>query len=148
MPGLILWKDQEINKLRRDMDRLFTRLWDDFGMPFLPRTVKRFPYIALSETEDNLIIKAEVPGINPEDLEISITDDTLTIKGKLKGVLVNKREDYHIMEKRHGFFSRSIQLPCKVIIEDVKATYKKGFLYIIMPKYKPDIALKIKIKIG
>ena len=118
MPGLILWKDQEINKLRRDMDRLFTRLWDDFGMPFLPRTVKRFPYIALSETEDNLIIKAEVPGINPEDLEISITDDTLTIKGKLKGVLVNKREDYHIMEKRHGFFSRSIQLPCKVIIEE------------------------------
>ncbi len=77
MAGLIVWKNQEIDKLRRDIDRLFDRLWDDFGVPLSTRIEREIPSIDLSETEDTLIIRAEVPGINPEDLEISITDNIL-----------------------------------------------------------------------
>ena len=80
MPGLIIWKNQEIDKLRRDMDRLFARLRDDFGMPPFPKIGRDVPFIDLSETEDDLIIKAEIPGIDPEDLDISITEDILNSK--------------------------------------------------------------------
>jgi HSP20 family protein len=147
MPGLIIWKNQEINKLRRDMDRLFTRLWDDFGMPHFPRAVRDVPFVDLSETEDDLILKAEVPGINPEDLDISITDDILTIKGEMKQELVKENENYHRMERRYESFSRTLQLPCRVMIEDVKATYKEGIVTIIMPKCSPEISQKVRIKI-
>jgi len=147
MPGLIIWKNQEINKLRRDMDRLFDRLWNDFGMPHFTRPPRDIPFIDLSETEEDLILKAEIPGLNPEDLDIYITDDILTIKGEMKQELVKEGENYHRMERRYESFSRSIQLPCRVMIEDVEATHREGILTIIMPKCKPEITQKVKIKI-
>jgi len=147
MPGLIIWKNQEINKLRRDMDRLFDRLWNDFGMPHFTRPPRDIPFIDLSETEEDLILKAEIPGLNPEDLDIYITDDILTIKGEMKQELVKEGENYHRMERRYESFSRSIQLPCRVMIEDVEATYREGILTIIMPKCKAEITQKVKIKI-
>ena len=147
MPGLIIWKNQEINKMRRDMDRLFARLWDDFGMLHFPRPSRDIPFIDLSETEGHLILKAEIPGLNPEDLDISITDDILTIKGEMKKEFVKERENYHRMERRYESFSRSIQLPCRIMIEDVEATYKEGIVTIIMPKCKPEITKKVKIRI-
>jgi len=147
MPGLIIWKNQEINKLRRDMDRLFSRLWDDFGMPHFQRPSRDIPSIDLYETEDDLICKAEIPGLNPEDLDVSITNEILTIKGEMKKEFAQERENYHRMERRYESFSRSIQLPSRVMIEDVEATYREGVVTIIMPKCKPEITKKVKIKI-
>jgi HSP20 family protein len=147
MAGLIVWKNQEIDKLRRDIDRLFDRLWDDFGVPLSTRIEREIPSIDLSETEDTLIIRAEVPGINPEDLEISITDNILTIRGEMKQVDNEKRADYHRMERRYGYFSRTLQLPCKIVTENVQATYKKGVLSIVMPKCEQVSAPVIRIKI-
>lgn len=147
MPGLILWKNQEINKLRRDINRLFDRLWDDFGMPRFPRIPRDVPFIDLSETEDDLIIKAEVPGIDPEDLDISIIDDILTIKGDIKQEFAKENEDYHRVERRRESFSRTFQLPCRVMIGEVEATYEKGMVTIIMPKCRPETSQRVKIKV-
>jgi HSP20 family protein len=147
MPGLIIWKNQEINRMRRDLDRLFTRVWGDFGMPLYPRAARDAPFINLSETESNLIIKAEIPGMDPEDLEILITDNILTIKGEVKQELRTESENYHRIERRYGTFSRTLQLPCKVMIDDVKATYQKGILNIVMPKCRPEMIREVKIKI-
>lgn len=147
MPELTIWTNQEINKLRRDIDRLFARLRDDFAAPLFPRIARDVPFIDLSETEDDLIIKAEIPGINPEDLDISVTEDRLNIKGEIKQEFVDEREDYHRMERRYGSFSRSLQLPCRVMVEDVEATYKNGVLQIVMPKCKPEPARACKVKI-
>lgn len=147
MTELILWKNQEINRLRRDIDRLFDRLWDDFGMPLSRRIEREVPSIDLSETEDTLIIKAEVPGIDPKDLEISITDNILTIKGEMKQGDDEEKGDYHRMERSYGFFSRTLQLPCKIVAEEVHATYKKGVLSIVMPKCQEVSAPEIRIKI-
>jgi HSP20 family protein len=147
MPGLIVWKNEQMDKLRRDMDRLCSRVLDEFGMPLIPRIAREVPFMDLSETEDTLIIKAEVPGINPEELDISITDDTLSIKGETKQELVEESGDYHRTERRYGFFSRTLQLPCRIKIDDVKATYKKGILNIVMPKCKPEKAREIKVKV-
>ena len=147
MPGLIIWKNQEMNKLKRDMDRLFSRLWDDFDMPLFPATARGIPFIDLSETEDNLIVKAEVPGMNPEDLDISISNDNLTIKGEIKQEFEIESKNDHRMERRNQYFSRTLILPCRVKIEKAKATCKEGVLSIIMPKRKSDKARQIKIKV-
>ena len=147
MPGLIPWKNQEINKFRRDIDRLFDRMWDEFRMPLSLRIVRGVPSIDLSETEEELIIKAEIPGINPEDLDISVTDDTLTIKGETKQEIIEEKEDHHRTERQYGSFSRSLQLPCRIMAEDVKATYKKGILSITMPKCKADTTQGVKVKV-
>ena len=146
MPQLTLWKNQEISKLRRDMDRLFSRLWDDFSMPVSPRSEYERPFIDLSEKGDQLELKAEIPGVDPENLEISITDDLLTIKGKTETETVQDKGNVHRVERRFGSFSRVIQLPCRVKLDEIKASYKKGILSIEMPKCKPETVKKIKIK--
>jgi HSP20 family protein len=147
MPGLTLWKDQEIDRMRRDMDRLFARLLDDFGMPRLPRIIRRVPTLDLSETENNLIIRAEIPGINPEDLDISVTEDQLHIKGAMKQESVREGDTYHRVERRYGSFSRDVQLPCRVMKEDVEATYREGILTIVMPKCTPEPARPFRVKV-
>jgi HSP20 family protein len=147
MPGLTLWKDQEIDRMRRDMDRLFARLWDDFGIPRFPRIIRRVPSLDLSETENNLIIRAEIPGINPEDLDISVTEDQLHIKGAMKQESVREGDTYHRVERRYGSFSRDVQLPCRVMKEDVEATYREGILTIVMPKCTPEPARPFRVKV-
>jgi HSP20 family protein len=146
MPGLILWKNQEIDRLRRDIDRLFDRLWDDFRVPAPLRIAGRVPSMALSETENALIFKAEIPGVNPEDIDISIREDMLTIQGDVKEDQLDDSEGYQKRKRRYGYFSRTIQLPCRVLMDDVDATYKDGILNIVMPKCKAE-AREVKIRV-
>lgn len=145
MPELTLWKNQEINKLRRDMDRLFSRLWDDFSMAGPAGNTYERPPIDLSEKGDQLELKAEIPGVDPKDLEVSIVDDLLTIKGKTENKTIENKDNVHRVERRIGSFSRSIRLPCRVKIDDVTASYKKGILIIEMPKCEPGTEKKIEI---
>ena len=147
MPGLILWKNQEMNKLKKDMDRLFTRLWDDFSLPTLMRSLRTAPFVDLLETGDHLIIKAELPGMSPDDLDISIIDDYMTIKGESKKDNISEEDDYHHMERQYGFFSRTLRLPCKIKVDEVKATYKDGVLEISMPKCREEGLRGKKIKV-
>ena len=142
----MIWKNQEMNKLRKDMDRLCSRLLEDFGISLVPGTPTEAPSIDLSETESDLIIRAEVPGIDPKDLEISLTEDLLTIKGEVKRDFVEAGQSYHRIERKWGSFSRTFKLPCKVRLDDVEATYKKGILNIVMPKCK-DRTRKVKLKV-
>ena len=148
MPGLIIWKNQEIDRLKRDMNRLLSRFWDDFCIPVFPRPLREGPFVDLSETEDRLILRAEMPGVKPENLDISISDDTLTLRGKSSQETVTDEGDYQSTETGIGFFSRTIQLPCKVQINEVKATFKDDLLTIVMPKCKPEPRREIKIKVS
>jgi HSP20 family protein len=136
-----------MDKLRRDMDRICTRVCDEFGIPLFLETAAELPSIDVSETEDSIILRAEVPDINPEDLDISITDDTLRIRGERKEKRVEEKGGVQRTERRYGSFSRTLQLPCRVDADDVKATYSEGILNIVMPKYKPEQAKEIKIKV-
>lgn len=145
MSGLILWKNQEINKLRREMDHLLDRLEVDFCMPLSLKSSKEIPVFDLFETEENLIIRAEAPDISPKNLDISITNDTLTIKGKVEQKILINNLNYHKMKKKYSSFSRTIQLPCHVVIDKIEATCEKGFLKIVMPKYRPEKISTIKI---
>jgi len=147
MPGLIVWKTQHINRLKRDMDRMFDTMWGEFAPSIRPRILDRMPFIDLTETKSNLILRAEIPGVDPKDLEIDIADKILTIKGEARQEIIEEEENRHRTERRYGSFSRSIQLPCRVILDDIKASFKNGILKITMPKCAPETARRIKIDV-
>jgi len=147
MPELIVWKNKRMDKLRRDMDRICTRVCDEFGIPLFLETAAELPSIDVSETEDSIVLRAEVPDINPEDLDISITDDTLRIRGERKLERVEENGGVQRTERRYDSFSRTLQLPCRIDLDDVKATYREGILNIVMPKCSPEQAREIKIKV-
>jgi HSP20 family protein len=136
MQGLILWKNERINRLRRDMDRLLDRMWGEFGPTLMPGVTGRIPLFDLTETDKNLILTAEIPAVDPKALDIDILDTVLTIKGEIK------------KESLYRSFSRTIQLPCKTVVDDVKATFKKGILEITMPKCPPERTRKIRVKVS
>jgi HSP20 family protein len=147
MPGLIIWKNQEISKMKRDMERLVSRLREDLDISFFTGKVGKVPSVELSETENDLVLKAHLPDIDPENLHISITDNILNITGKVKQEIVDEGKKHHSIKRMHSSFSRTLELPCKVMIDDIEATYKDGILQMVMPKCKPEMARKIIINI-
>jgi len=148
MRELTIWKQQEIDKLRKDMDQLFRRFRKEFGIPHTLAEIAESFSMGLSETENTLTVKAQLPDIKPADIEISVTDDTLTLKAKTAQNTVEAGEGYRRIEKRSRTFSRTVSLPCRVLTEDVKATFKNGVLQIVLPKCKPKRARGVKIDIG
>lgn len=99
------------------------------------------------QDKDNIIIKSTIAGVKPEDIDISLQNDLLTIKGKREADNTIKQEDYFYQECYWGSFSRSIILPVEVKIEETKAELKNGILTVILPKAKPTKAVSIKVKI-
>lgn len=136
----------ELSSLRREMDRL----WENFfGERPLTRMWQRewAPSLDVSETRDNFVVKAEVPGIDAKDIDISLTGDVLTIKGEKRQEKEEKEEDYHLVERSYGSFSRSVRLPAEVESNKIKASYKNGILNITLPKSEKVKAKEVKIKV-
>ncbi len=140
MSELTLWKKQELDKLRKDMDLLFRRFRRGFGVPRTLLEAAESFSTEFSETEEMLVLSTDLPGIKPEDIEISVTEDTLNLKAETREDSVNTEENFQRIEKRSRSFSRSISLPCRIIAEEVKATYKDEILKIELPKCKPKKA--------
>lgn len=147
MRELTIWKQQEIDKLRRDMDQLFRRFRKEFGIPRTLIEVAESFSMDLSETENTLTIKTKLPGIKPDDIEISVTEDTLTLKGQTGENKIETGEGYRRVEKRSRTISRTVSLPCRVLTDDVKATFENEVLQIVLPKCKPKEARGVKIDI-
>ncbi|QER41970.1 Hsp20/alpha crystallin family protein [Thermodesulfobacterium sp. TA1] len=144
MADIILWRP--LQELKKEMDRI----WQDFfGKEVIPERwegISWVPAVDISETEDNVIVKVDVPGVNPEDMEISIVDNVLLIKGEKKKEEEEKKENFYRVERFYGSFMRSIPIPCEVDVEKIEATYKDGVLKIVLPK-KPEEKKKV-IKIN
>ena len=135
MSNLIRWEPmREMVTLRDAMDRLlddaFTRPWgltDDWhGSASLP--------LDMYQTDDEVVVKAAVPGMKAEDVQISVTGDMLTIKGETKEKSEVKEKAYHIREQRWGAFERSVSLPTAVVSEKAKAEFEDGVLTVTLPK--------------
>lgn len=144
---LLPWEPFEFEKVRREMDRI----WDSF---FEEKPVKRVrgrrewvPSLDISETKGELVVKVDLPGIDPKEMDISLNDDVLTIKGEKKQEKEEKEEGYHLVERNYGSFTRSIRLPKEVQSEKIKAVYKNGVLRITLPKSKEAMRKEIKIKV-
>jgi len=147
MHELILWKKQEIDKLRRDLDQLFRQFRDEFGVPRSLFKVAESVSIDLSETEDTLVLRAKLPGIHPEDINISVTEDRLTLHAEIKEDAVKESEGYQRVVRSSRSYSRSISLPCRIETEAVKANYEGNILKIILPKCKPKEKRGVTIQI-
>ena len=98
------------------------------------------------QDKDNIIIKSTIAGVKPEDIDISINNDLITIKGKREMEETVKDEDYFYQECYWGSFSRSIILPVEVKADQAQAELKNGILTIVLPKVKPSKAVSIKVK--
>lgn len=146
MPELIIWKDKQLGKLRKDVDQMFDRLCGDFGLADLPSKFRRTPKIELTETADSLIVRAEIPGLHPEDIDIAITENSLTMKGTYSQSRAGKQEGFRGTERRYGSFSRTVHLSCRIRVEDVKARYSEGVIMIAMPKCKGERPRTLKIE--
>jgi len=147
MTGLIIWKNKEIDKMRRDVERLFDRMWLEFGSILSPGMTTPGPSLDISETDDSLIVKVELPGVDPEDVQISVTEKTLSLSGEKREESVRRGAHYHRLERRFGSFSRTIKLPCMVRVEEIQATFNKGVLMIVMPKCRDRNGTGIKLKV-
>jgi HSP20 family protein len=104
------------------------------------------PSLEMYEKEDKVVVRAEIPGMKQEDIDISVEDSTLTIKGERKAESEVKDEDYYRCELSYGRFSRSIALPSKVQAEKVAASYDDGILEITLPKAPEAKPKKIAVK--
>jgi HSP20 family protein len=134
-----------ITDLRQELDRLFDRVfesrWDEF-----PATGSWVPSLDLSETTDALVLKMEVPGMDAKDVQVSLQENLLTVKGEKKQEKEEKGEQYHQVERSYGAFTRSVRLPIGVDGSKVNATFKNGLLVVSMPKTSAAKGVTIPVK--
>lgn len=137
--------------LQREMNRLFDDAWGRFGAT--PRGGQSQggadidARINVSETEKELRITAELPGVNEEDVDVTLEGDVLTIRGekKFEQTRGGEKEHYHFVERSYGSFQRSVQLPYPVKPEDVRAEFHNGVLALTLPKGEQQQRRKIPI---
>jgi HSP20 family protein len=133
--------------LSRPERDFFDRFFGDFTLPSLMfEDAEWTPAFDVSETDGELIVKAEVPGMDKKDINITVSDGMLTIKGEKKHEKKEENEHYHRVETRYGSFSRTMRLPTEVQADKVDATYKDGILNITLPKSEAVEPKKIEIK--
>ncbi|RME87133.1 MAG: Hsp20/alpha crystallin family protein [Anaerolineae bacterium] len=132
MTDLTRWEPmREMITLREAMDRLFD---EAFTRPFGPLLSTQFPAIDMYQTDDDVVVKAALPGMKADDVQISVVGDVLTIKGEVQEKEEVKKRNYHLREQRYGAFERSIRLPTEVVADKAKAEFEDGILTITLPK--------------
>jgi HSP20 family protein len=145
MRGLMPWTG--MSSFKQEMDRLFDRAfetrWDE-----LPALGDWAPSMDISETKDSLVVKVEVPGMDEKDIQISLQENLLTVKGEKHQEKEEKEERYHRIERSYGAFARSVRMPVAVDASRVTATFKNGLLTVTLPKTPAAKGTAIPIKAG
>ena len=136
-------QDNPFTALHREIDRVFT----DFsrGFPFLGRTLtdRLSPSMDVKDAGSALEVTLELPGMSEKDFDVTITDDRLTVSGEKKAEKKREDDDYRIMERTYGKFSRSVTLPFEPDPNKVEASFENGVLMLTLPK-PPEQAKKVK----
>jgi HSP20 family protein len=139
--------NREIGTLEKEMENLWNRFFGEtgFAKPFAEEWA---PTVEVSETKDKYIVNAELPGRETKDVNVTLSDDILTIKGEKKKETEEKDEDRYFSERYYGSFQRSFQLPAGAKADEVEASFDKGVLKIEFPKKeevkKKEIEVKVK----
>jgi len=139
-------QNNEIISLRDAMDRMLAesfilpRTWmaHSLGAEFIP--------LDIYEEANHLVVKALIPGVKPEDLNIEVREEVLIISGETKQEKARKEENYHLHEQRYGRFERSVALPCAVNVDKAKAEFEDGVLTLTLPKVAAAKGKKIAVK--
>jgi HSP20 family protein len=144
--GLTSWE--------REMDRMMDDLFGRRMRPWWPSIWPRAgdgefitPMVDVYEEKDDIVVKAELPGLGKDDVEVNISESELTLKGEKKKEETIDEENYYRCERSYGTFLRSVDLPADVQADKVKASFKNGVLEIRMPKTEEAKTKEIKIKV-
>ena len=144
MSNLIRWEPaSEMMTLREAMDHLFN---DAFTRPLTLRDGWSAPAIDMYQTDNEIVVKASLPGVKADEVQINITGEVLTLKGEMKHEEEKKDKAWHIREQRWGAFERSIALPTDVVSDKAKAEFENGILTITLPKAEEVKPKMINIK--
>ncbi|MBI3753292.1 MAG: Hsp20/alpha crystallin family protein [Deltaproteobacteria bacterium] len=138
----------ELATLHEEMDEFFRRAFGTMGG--LTQSLwgeAWYPNVECFAKEGNLVVRAEIPGMDPKDVDISIVGNTLTIKGEKKAAKEVSKENYLLSEVRYGSFERTITLPEGVKADNMRAYYKNGILEIMMPAGKAELPRKVAIEV-
>ena len=151
MAGLVRWEPfREMMTLRDAMGRLFdesmVRPGIAVGWPFGSREEMPVPAIDMYQTDSDVVVKATLPGLKPEEVEITVVGNTLEIKGETKEESEDKQGDYYYRERSYGSFQRCLTLPVEIKSDEVEATFENGLLVLKMPKAEQVKAKQIKIQ--
>jgi HSP20 family protein len=143
-------KENQINALQREFDNLYERFFEPNFLPssYFFKKGKWDPIMDISEGRKDIMVKAEIPGIEARDFDISIDGRLLTIRGEKKQEQSQKEERYYRVERSYGYFNRTIELPAEVNPDKVDASYKRGVLKIKLQKAKEQKTKRIKITKG
>ncbi len=131
-----------LDGFRREMDRVFEDFFSGWGV----RKGQFLPPVDIHETESEVVVTVEVPGLTAKEIDISVSEDALTISGEKKGEHEEKGKNYHVVERSYGSFQRTIPLPAAVKSAEAAATCKEGVLTITLPKAEKAKVRKIEIK--
>jgi HSP20 family protein len=143
--AIVRWQPgefSEFDRLRKEMDRL-TNLLSWGTEPFSSRV---YPALNLTEEGDSFLVRAELPGVKAESLDISVIEGRLVIRGERKIEAEGKETNYHRKEREAGFFRRTIALPAKVASDRVSAAMRNGVLTVTLPKSEEAKPRKIAVK--
>lgn len=143
-------EDSPFVSLRREMERVFDEFWKGFPSWRLSEQIVPDTFslrVDVTDNEDELKVAAEVPGMEERDIDVTLTNDTVTIKGEKKSEEEEKTKDYYRMERSYGSFVRTIPLPAEIDTAKVQASLKKGVLTITLPKTAKAIKETKKISV-
>ncbi len=141
--------ERGLSRLRNEMDNLFERFMrDPWSMDFS----RDFPMggfgpaMDVDETEKEVTVRAELPGVDPKDVEINVTGTTLSVRGEKKQEREEKKKDYHFVERQFGSFHRAVQLPTSIDADKVDASFKNGVLTVVVQKRPEAQPKRIEVK--
>ena len=151
-------KPAEVMPRWGEIDRWFDRLTEDFWRrPFpslmfgdrwpLPMISMKAPSLDVFEEKDEIVVKADLPGMSKDEIEVTVAGNVVTIKGEKKKEEEVKEKDYYRRERSYGSFVRSVELPCDIKSDQIKANFKDGVLEVRMPKTEEAKKQSISIKI-
>jgi HSP20 family protein len=133
---------------RREMERFFDRFVEPRWEPFETVAGDWAPKLDVKETKDAMVVTAEMPGVDPKEIEITLMGDLLTLKGEREKETEEKEERYHRVERTYGTFLRSVRLPLAVDGSKVTATFKNGVLVVTLPKSPAAKGTIVPVKEG
>ena len=136
----------DLSGIQQEMNRLFDEFFGERHQELAEGSW--LPSVDVSETGEEIVVRAELPGLSKDDIELNIQDNVLTLKGEKKQEKKEEKENYHRVERSYGSFSRSFTLPAGVDPENVQASFKDGVLVIALPKVEEAKQKKIEIATG
>jgi HSP20 family protein len=141
--------DSPVLSLQRDVNRIFEDFWKRFDQPFgaIGRWDSSGPRTDVAETTSALEVSIELPGLEREEVDVSLTDSALTIKGEKKREREESKKGYHLSERSYGSFYRSIPLPSGVDTDKASAEFKNGVLTVTLPKTQEALSHVKKIEV-